>query len=389
MRRRLVLMLAMAAGLVLCGALANYLLNPYGVWSSTLIDPVFRKPDDEHVALPYAVRRADLSTLLVGTSRMVFGMRIESLAANGFVNAGIRAATLRESCAIVRTALANPHLKRIVWEIDFFQFKSGWDPPNREFYWRLRGGVGPPIVDSLLSLTALDSGIDDFRRMLRGRARLPLSARSTVPWPPNEICRQYGAEQGRGLVATPAPEIVREISVDMPNYRNYRFSESFWKLFRTTVERAQRRGVELILFVPPMSEYELEVIRRTGGWDDFERWKRRLVTIGPVTDFSGYNRLARADDYYNDVMHHKTPIGESLLRFLLGMSAPSCDGIGENLRAAAIRLDARNIDGAIAGQDRLMRAASAEDSRYGRLAARALEDQRARRAARRHATVLP
>jgi hypothetical protein len=389
MRRRLVLMIAMAAGLILCGALANYLLNPYGAWGTALIDPVFRKPKDEHVALPYAVRRADLATLLVGTSRMVFGMRIDSLAANGFVNAGIRAASLRESCAIVDAALANPHLKRIVWELDFFQFNRGWDPANPEFDRRMSGGAGPLVGDALLSLAALDNGIADLKRMMHGRTRLPDTARTEVPWPPEVICREYAAQLGRGLVRTPAAAIIQQISVNMPSYQEYRFSESFWDRFRTTVAGAQRRGVEVILFVPPMSEYELEVIRRAGQWDEFERWKRRLVTVGPVSDFSGYNRLARADDYYSDVMHHKTPIGESLLRILLGMPTPACYGIGENLRAAAIHLDARDIGDAIAAQDRMMREASMEDSHYGRLAALALEDQHARIRARQQATVLP
>ncbi len=389
MKRRLVLMLAMAAVLIVCGALANYLLNPYGVWSTTLVDPVFRKPKDEHVALPYAIRRADLSTLLVGTSRVVFGMRIDSLAANGFVNAGIRAASLRESCAIVTSALANPHLKRIVWELDFFQFNRRWDPANPEFDRRMSGGLGPLVGDALLSRAALDNGIADLKRMLRGRARLPDTARTEVPWPPEVICHEYAAQLGRGLVRTPAPAIVRQISVNMPNYQNYRFSESFWELFRTTVGSAERRGVEVILFVPPMSEYELEVIRRAGNWDEFDRWKRRLVTVGPVSDFSGYNRLARADDYYNDVMHHKTPIGESLLRILLRMPAPACYGIGEDLRAGAIHLNGRDIDQSIVAQDRMMREASMEDSRYGQLAELALKDQRARIHARQQAAVLP
>jgi hypothetical protein len=384
-KRRLALMLTMAAALILCGALANYLLNPYGVWSTTLVDPVFRKPRDEHVALPYAVRGPELSTLLVGTSRVVFGMRIDGLAANGFVNAGIRAASLRQSCEIVNAALANPHLKRIVWGVDFFQFNRRWHPHNPGFDQRLRGGLGPLVGDALLSLAALDNGIDDLKRMLRGRARLPDSARTEVPWPPEVICRDYAAQLGRGLVSTPAEEIVHQISVNMPNYQNYRFSESFWALFRATIGSAQRRGVEVILFVPPMSEYELEVIRRADDWDEFEDWKRRLVTVGPVSDFSGYNRLARRDEYYNDVMHHKTPIGESLLRVLLGMPTPACDGIGESLRADAMRLDRDDIARAIAVQDRKMRAASMKDSRYGRLAERALKDQRARIEARKRA----
>jgi hypothetical protein len=389
MKRRLVLMLAMAAALILCGAAANYLLNPYGIWSTRLIDPVFRKAKDEHVALPYAIRGAELSTLLVGTSRVVFGMRIDSLAANGFVNAGIRAASIRESCAIVDAALANPHLRRIVWGVDFFQFNRAWDPTNPEFDWRMSGGAGPIVGDTLLSFAALDNGIADLKRMLRGRARLPDSARAEVPWPTAVICRDYSAALGSGLVKTPAAAIVRQISVNMPNYQGFRFSDEFWGLFRDTIERAQRRGVEVIMFIAPMSEYELEVIRRAGDWDGFEAWKRRLVSLGSVSDFSGYNRLARTDDYYTDVMHHKTPIGEAILRILLGMTPPPCYGIGEHLVGDLVHLDRGDIDQQMAAQGRAMREAAADDSRYGRIAGLALEDQRARLKARQQASVIP
>lgn len=389
MKRRLVLMLAIAAALILCGAGANYLLNPYGIWSTRLIDPVFRKPKDEHLALPYAIRGPELSTLLVGTSRVVFGMRIDSLAANGFVNAGIRAASIRESCAIIDAALANPHLKRIVWGVDFFQFNRAWDPANPEFDWRMNGGLGPIVGDTLLSLAALDNGIADLKRMVRGRARLPDSARAEVPWPTEVICRDYASERGRGLVKTPAAAIVRQISVNMPNYQNFQFSDQFWTMFCDTIERAQRRGVDVIMFIAPMSEYELEVIRRAGDWDEFEAWKRRLVSLGPVSDSSGYNRLARIDDYYTDVMHHKTPIGEAILRILLGMPPPACYGIGEHLGADLVHLDRGDIDVEIAAQDRAMHEAAADDSRYGRIAQLALEDQRARLKARQQASVIP
>jgi len=389
MQRRFIVMLAMAGALILCGALLNYLLNPYGVWRTTLIDPVFRKPKDEHVALPYAIRSADLTTLLIGTSRVVFGMRIDGLAADGIVNGGIRAASLRESCATVDAALGNPHLKRIVWGVDFFQFNGGWDPANPEFDRRLEGGAGPMVEDTLLSFAALDNGFSDLKRMVRGRGRLPATARREVPWPIDVICSEFGAERGRGLVKTADDAIVRQLSVNMPNYQNFSFAKGFWTLFRDTIERAQRRGLDVIMFIPPMSAYELEMIRRADDWEQFERWKRRLVTLGPVADFSGYNRLAYLDEYYTDVMHHKTPVGESILRLLVGMKMPACYRIGENLSSAMVRLDGGDIDRAIAGQDGMMREASTTSSHYGKLAEAALADQRARATARKHASVIP
>ncbi|MBF6570076.1 MAG: hypothetical protein IVW54_14500 [Candidatus Binataceae bacterium] len=380
MKRRLFLMLAACAVLTLSGALANFLLNPYGIWNTRLIDPIFRKPKDEHIALPYAIHRDGLSTLLVGTSRVVFGMRIDQLTANGIVNGGVRAASLRDSCAVVQSAFANPHLKRIVWGLDFFQFNQGWNPADPEFQRRFSGGPGVVIEDALLSLAALDNGIDDFKRMLRGRARLPITATAPIPWPPDTICRQFAAQRSQGLVAMSSEAIVRQIEI-LPGYQNYRWSDEFWRLFRATIDQAQRRRVQMILFVPPMSEYELEVIRRGGLWSDFDSWKRHLVTAGPVWDFSGYNRVARAGDFYSDVMHHKPPVGQTLLRDLLGMPLPSCDGIAQTLNAGRVRLEQSNIDNAIAEQDRAMMETASDQSRYSRLAAIGIKARQDRAAA--------
>jgi hypothetical protein len=302
-------------------------------------------------------------------------MRIDQLTANGFVNGGVRAASLRESCAVVQGALANPNLRRIVWGLDFFQFNQGWNPADAEFQRRLSGGAGVVIEDALLSLAALDNGIDDFKRMLRGRARLPITATATVPWPPDTICRQFAAQRGKGLGAMSSEAIVRQIEI-LPGYQNYRWSDEFWNLFRATIDQAQRRPVQLILFVPPMSEYELEVIRRGGLWNDFDSWKRHLVTVGPVWDFSGYNQIAQANDFYSDVMHHKPSVGQSLLRNLLGMPPPLCDGIAQTLDAGRVRLERSNIDQAIAAQDRAMMESASDQSRYSQLAARGIKNRR-------------
>jgi hypothetical protein len=125
MTRRLVVMLVMSAAMVGCGAIVNYLLNPYGVWETRLIDPVFRKPKDEHVALPYLIRSARAHTLLVGSSRVALGMRIDEIEGDGVLNGGIRAATIPQSCAIIRTALENRHFRRVIWASIFPSMKIG------------------------------------------------------------------------------------------------------------------------------------------------------------------------------------------------------------------------------------------------------------------------
>ena len=49
----------------------------------------------------------------------------------------------------------------------------------------------------------------------------------------------------------------------------------------------------MIPFVPPFSEYELELIRQGGQWETFQNFKRQLASVAPFWDFSGYNEIAR------------------------------------------------------------------------------------------------
>jgi len=111
MRRRLVLMFTLTAIVVAAGIFANYILNPYGAWRIALIDPIFRKIEHEHVATPYMLRVAEPETILLGSSRVYMGMRIEQGERDGVMNAALSGATIAQLSRVVKVALLNPRLK--------------------------------------------------------------------------------------------------------------------------------------------------------------------------------------------------------------------------------------------------------------------------------------
>jgi hypothetical protein len=376
MKRRLVLMFALSAVLVGSGAIVNFLLNPYGVWRSQLIDAVFRKPKDEHVALPYLIRSARTHTLLVGSSRVALGMRIDEIAGDDVLNGGVRAATIPQSCAIIRAALDNRHFTRVIWGVDFFAFNARWNNDDREFERRLAGGPGSWIEDTLLSLAALDDGWADIKRDIRGRGKLPVTATRAVPWPDQTICDDFAATRNLGLVATPPQEIERQLSDDVPGYLGYHLAPGFLELFRRTVEQARHRGVQIIVFVPPMSDYELELIWQSGEWPVFQAWKRLLAASGPLWDFSGFNRMAASDQFFMHVMHYKTAVGETILRLLLNEPLPACDGLSRIVADAAIHISRSNAVQVLAAEDQAWRSGRSNGSRFAELAAAALDRQR-------------
>jgi hypothetical protein len=265
--------------------------------------------------------------------------------------------------------------------MDFFSFNAGWDKRDPNFDARMSGNLQVKVEDTLLSSSVLGEGYDYARRAMRGEGRLPATMTAAMPWPMALICEQLGATNNRGLQITQTSEIEDELAQDLPDYSSYRPSREFMLRLRETVGAARARGVEVIMFVPPMSEYELELIRQSGQWETFQEFKRQLAMIGPYWDFSGYNAMARTDEFFMHVMHFKIAVGQLMLRRVLGDRTEPCDDAARIVTDCAVRVDNVNADAEIVRQDRLREAAIKTGSLYSRLAARAIARRQRDRAA--------
>ncbi len=372
--RRLTMMFAFTAALIACGLAFNCLIDPYGAWGSRLIDPIYRNVSQERVVTPYLLRTARPRTLLVGTSRVLLGMRIKQGERYGVMNAALSGATIPELCREVAVAMHNPALKRIVWGVDFFTFDQSRDRTNARFRERIDDQLQPRLEDTLLSLSALHDSYECVARAARGSARMRPTDTAPVPWPMALVCEDFRASARRGLVTATASKIETQLSRDLPDYARYRFSPRLFRMFSDTVAAARARGVDVIMFVPPLSQYELELIRQSGKWETFQNWKRMLAGVGPFWDFSGYNAVAADDSFFMHVMHFKTAPGQMILRIVLQQPASPCDAASALLAASARRVDSENIDAHLAEQERMRAAAQARHAgdHYAHLAAQAI-----------------
>jgi hypothetical protein len=207
---------------------------------------------------------------------------------------------------------------------------------------------------------------------MRGAAKLQPTQTSALPWPMPLVCSDLESNRRRGLARTPPDEIVAQSVNVLRYYDGYRFSPEFFDAFRATIEAARRRGVETIVFVPPMSGYELELIRQTGNWAEFLEWKRRLAQLGPFWDFSGYNEIGLSDSGFIDVIHFKPAIGQVILRKLLAAPIDSCSALAQGVATSAVRVDGTGVEAVLARQDAMRRAATLDASRFSQLAAQAI-----------------
>jgi hypothetical protein len=364
---------AIFAGLV---AATNYLVNPYGAFALQLFSPIFRNLKEERLATPYLIRTARPETMLIGSSRVLLGIPIPQGERDGVMNAALAAGTMEQLSAVVRLAVENPRLRQIIWGVDFFTFDENWRKVDPQFDLRIQNDVRQKLEDAIISASAFADSRNYLMRMIKGRSRLPRIATTDTPWPRALICNDFEARRNAGLTSTAPASIQHQLIDDVPNYPNYQFSQQYFDLFRDTVNLARAHGIRVTLFVPPLNQYELEMIRLGGRWDAFQNWKRMLVTVGPYVDFSGYNEISQSDWMFMHLMHFKSAVGEAMLRVLLDQPLANCSTMTAIVVRSAMRVEADSIDHALNEQEGMRLAIAADDSRYARMVAAVLKLRR-------------
>jgi hypothetical protein len=367
--RRLRLMILCLIAFVAAVAGLNWVANPYGAWGVSLIDKIYLKLEvgKERIATPYRLRVEQPRTLLVGSSRVLYGMAIEQGYREGVLNAGLPAATLDEIDAVVRIATHSPELEHIIWGVDFYafgrRFTTSSDPQTLQRFERNKWKL---IMETLLNMEALDASRKVLFRLIGGHKKLPPSRVMPLPWP-EDIVREY-LERGEQMDwdwTVKAP-IQQNLAAWLSNYSGYGLSLNQMALFRNTVTRAREAGVRVTLFIPPLGEYELEVIRQAGEWDTYQHWKRLILEAGPYWDFSGYSELARTDRMFTNVAHFAPAVGHVILRHLMGEDCKRCGPIAREIIAAGSWVEAANLDEHLARQGEAMRRRTKEGSAYAR-----------------------
>ena len=346
----------------------NFLVNPLGAWRHRLVPDRYRRFRMERVVTPYLLRTSTPETLLLGSSRVRFGMQIDQGVKDGFQNASFSGSKLQEISKEVDVALRNPHLKRIVWGVEFTTFDQFNDGCTPDTCARLDGDLGIKLTDSILSTDTLGMSWRMLKRAARGD--VSEAGRMAIPWPAKFVCHLFAHPQPPTLAGMDEDLRFREVT-NLPEYRQFNYSPRLEQFFLGIVDRIRRAHIELIAFVPPVTEYELEMIRQNGRWPDFQRWKRFLAANISYTDFSGYNGVARSDRMFIEAWHMEPAVGAVIMRQLLGLPDCNCtDAVV--VWDSAIPMNAENVDAMLALQDRRMAAAIAEPNVYSTTVAAAI-----------------
>jgi hypothetical protein len=357
-------------------AAINMCVNPYGAWRSGTFDPIYRRITLERLAIPYMLRIARPHTMLIGSSRVILGMRIEQGERDGVLNAAMSGAKLEEIAGVVELARSNRELKRVIWGVEFFAFNGTDDPPpDAKTMERMETPWKTIVEDTLVNSDALDRSRDLYRRYRLGPAGLPAESTEPIPWSDGFIGMKMTAREHQ---LGPLDEAVdlRGARQFQAWYEGYRLSQAEIDRFREIVERIRAANLELVLFVPPSSEYELETIRQSGLWQQFQAWKAAMAQINPFWDFGGFNTIARTNRLFIDVMHFRPELGFSIMRKLEGRGCDKCGALADEAVSQALYFDRSTTARNLAEQNSRMAITERSDTIYARVVREVIAEQR-------------
>lgn len=306
-------------------ALFNRGIDPYGIWDS----PVFLKVNkvkpqkDKQVKLFKAieVNKIEPKIIFLGSSRTEFGLdpRHPALKSNGeHYNLGITATNMYEGMRYFEHAIAaQPDLKTVIVGIDFLMFNE-FNPNKANFRdERLETNriILPDYLSTLWSLNAFTASLKTIKTNIKEPKATGFYDDRGMRYPEYYIRHIY-------FNLSPKPisqKLLRQFQNESHLHKNYQLSSTHLEHLQKIVDICKKRGIELKIFISPAHAAQWDSIRSAGLWSVFEQWKREVIKLAPVWDFSGYNSITtepirgRRMKNYIESSHYRKEVGDLVL----------------------------------------------------------------------------
>lgn len=320
-------LLAMIAGF-------NGFFDPYEVLGTPTIKRVnqVKREKDIQVRLfkTVAVNKIEVQSLFLGSSRTEFGLDTHHPALRhhqpGY-NLAITGGNMYEVRRYFDHAIATqPELKEIVLGIDFFMFNQVREntPDFKEERlatrkWFVGEVFAGDLFEILLSKPAIISSLKTLKNSFL-RPNNPGFFYEDGRRNPDSTIEQVYFNQS---VIPRFRMVLKDFLVRPDMYGAYQFSPDYLEDLQAIITTSQQRGIRLHLFISPSHALQWEAIRVAGLWSEFEDWKRAIVNLSPIWDFSGYNSMTTEAvqnpmKYYLESSHYRKELGDLVLNRMLG-----------------------------------------------------------------------
>lgn len=307
--------------------LFNIAIDPYGIFNSPEISELNRLKSKQflNVRLFKAIKVTQIKpkTLLLGSSRTDLGLNPEHIsfaAQQPAYNLGLVGPNLYEIKRYLEHTLTNqPEIETVVLGLDLFMFNE--HKQNAIDFAEHRLGKKSITSSDLLNITLSTNAIQASVETIKSNQ----TANAYYLYKPNGLRYVYQNKPRQSARKRFEGSINGLLNSD-EYYQNYQLSAKFIQDFKDIVAICKNRNIELKVFISPSHASQWESLYRGGLWQVFEQWKRELVQITPIWDFSGYNTITteaidREMKNYWDSSHYRQEVGDLVLDRLFNVPA--------------------------------------------------------------------
>ena len=350
--------------LALCVAGFNTIIDPRGVF--LFVDqPGFNQAKvtlsrNSRQGKATALRQCGFDALILGTSRAETAIPMQDEALSGLnpYNAALRGGTVYEMRRMGSYALEQGRLKAAVISLDFESFNARI-PFTEDFQ--------ESSLAEKLSIDAIARYLFSQHTVMQSWTTLLANIRGVT-----NTCDDRGEyRRSRELEAARITFDYILRTYRKGHYSDYVAGNFHFQHFEALLKELREAGVETYLFISPVHVTQLELMTELQLIDDYENWKRQLVSSVTnvnrdvpdqepllLWDFSGYNDITtelvpdperqRFMRYYEDSSHYNQHVGSIILERMLGTEPVAETSAGQ----FGVVLTHANIDEQIAA-DRL------------------------------------
>ena len=297
----------------------TYIVDPYGVnWRFVRRGFNLNKgmfPKSVRLAKAHYVNCFKPETLLVGTSRVEYGLSPEDdflRAYQPVYNYGLSSSNLYEQRRYIEYAVRHNKIKTIIMGLDLGSFGKMSNSPDFDEKRLESPSLIRKIRECYLSLSATYGIFRTIKKNTRNPDEVEICQNG---WRSPEK-QDRAVKEGRTTLKIEC----EKSEMDFLRIVYYRFSlmpERF-NDFKMIADLCKKNNIAFYPFISPAHPRQWEVIHKTGSWDEWDKWKRTLVGITPVWDFSGYHDFNKQEKFYLDSSHYRKEMGHLVFERLIG-----------------------------------------------------------------------
>ncbi len=305
--------------------LFNIIIDPYGMMATPTVVGINKSKPNQHKYIrlfkPIEVIRIKPKTIFIGSSKIIFldPRHPELNQHQPIYNFAIFGTNIEQQKRYFKHALTNqPDLEFVIMGIDFFAFNDF----NRKYAVLSNNDsdrlgktnlLFRDLLNTNLSLDTFQNSINTFIFNVKNK---PVSSDFI-----NGMYVEKRKPFNKNMLYH-FQELIFNTMIEDQTYYRYQLSQKLLNDYREIINICQQRNIELIVFIPASHATDLEAIRASGQWLKFEQWKRELVNITPVWDFTGYNSITTEPiknqmNYFMDSYHPTKEVSDYMLNRML------------------------------------------------------------------------